>query len=75
MVKNFLMKQMIKRQLKGMPQDQQDLVMEMVEKNPEFFETIAKEVKAETDKGTDQMAATMKVMRKHQAEFQKIMQR
>ena len=73
MIKNFLMKQMMKKQLKGMPQDQQDMIMEIVEKNPEFFNTIAEEVKKETDAGKDQMMATMMVMKKHQAELQRSM--
>ena len=67
------MKQMMKKQLKGMPQDQQDMIMEIVEKNPEFFNTIAEEVKKETDAGKDQMMATMMVMKKHQAELQRSM--
>ena len=72
--KNFLMKQMIKKQMKGVPEAQQEMVLSAVEKNPEFFENIAKEVDALTKQGRDQMSATMEVMRKHQGELQKIMQ-
>ncbi len=72
--KNFVMKQMVKRQMKGVPEAQQEMVLAAVEKNPEFFENIAKEVDALTKQGRDQMSATMEVMRKHQSELQKIMQ-
>ena len=73
MFKNFLLKQMMKRQLKGMPQAQQDMVMAAVEKNPEVFEKIGKEIKAKMDGGMNQMAATMQTMEKYKSELQKIM--
>lgn len=73
--KNFLMKQMLKRQMKGVPEAEQERIISLVEKNPEFFENIAKEVEALTKQGKNQMAATMEVMRKHQGELQKLMQR
>lgn len=72
--KNFLMKQMLKRQMKGVPEAEQERIISLVESNPEFFENIAKEVDALKKQGRDQMAATMEVMRKHQGELQKLMQ-
>jgi hypothetical protein len=72
--KNFLMKQMPKRQMKGVPEAEQDRIISLVESNPEFFENIGKEVDALKKQGRDQMAATMEVMRKHQGELQKLMQ-
>ena len=71
-IKSWMMKQALKTQLKNIPQAQQDLILKAVEENPEFFEQLAKEIKAETDKGGDQNAVMMTVMRKHQAELQKI---
>jgi len=75
MIKNFIIKQMVRSQLKGVPKEQQDIIIDMVEKNPSFFENIAKEVKEKVDSGKDQMAATMEVMTKHKAELQKLMQK
>lgn len=72
-LKNLLMKQMLKRQMKGVPEAQQEAVFSAIEKNPEFFENIAKEVEVLTKQGRDQMSATMEVMRKHQGELQKIL--
>jgi hypothetical protein len=71
--KNFLMKQMLKRQMKGVPEAEQERIIGLVEQNPEFFENMAKEIEALQKQGRDQMAASMEVMRKHQGELQKIM--
>lgn len=72
--KNFLMKQMLKRQLKGVPEAQQEQIIALVEQNPDFFNSIAQEVDALTKQGRDQTAAVMEVMRKRQGELQKLMQ-
>lgn len=71
--KNFLMKQMLKRQMKGVPEAEQDRIIALVEQNPDFFNSIAQEVEALTKQGRDQTAAVMEVMRKRQGELQKIM--
>ena len=72
--KNFLMKQMLKRQMKGVPEAEQERIIGLVESNPAFFENIAKEVEALKKQGRTDMAATREVMRKHQGELQKLMQ-
>lgn len=72
-VKDFFMRKMLEKQLKDLPADQRDKMIEVITNNPEFFQKIAEEIKAAQAKGKDQMAATMEVMRKHQAELQKIM--
>jgi len=74
-IKDFFVKKMLQSQLKkaGLPQAQQDMIIEAVLKNPEFFEKIAKEAKVLEKQGTPQQAAMMEVMRKHQGELQKIM--
>ena len=71
--KNFVMKQAIKSQMKGVPQAQQDMMMRAVEKDPEFFENIAKEIEQKVKEGKSKTAASMEVMRKHQGELQKLM--
>ncbi|MFA6552436.1 MAG: hypothetical protein WCT19_02965 [Candidatus Paceibacterota bacterium] len=72
-LKSFLMKKMMKSQLKGVPEAEQDRIIEVIEKNPEVFEIIAAEVQAKTKEGKDQMAATMEVMKNHQSELQQIL--
>ena len=71
--KDLLLKKMLKSQLKGMPEAQQDMIINAVEKNPKLFEDIAREVQEKIKGGMDQQAATMQVMMAHQKELQEVM--
>ena len=73
MFKNFMLKQVMKSKMKGLSEPQQKMMLEMVEKNPDFFKKIGQEVEAKKKSGKDEMSATMEVMRQHQAEFQNLM--
>lgn len=72
-IKNFLMKKML--QAKGVPAAQIDMMMTLIEKDPELFKRIGKEIEAKVKQGMDQTTASMQVMRLHQGELQKLMQR
>lgn len=74
MFKNFLMKKLIKSKLKGLPDEQVDMIINMVSDNPDFFKKIQNEVEAKKKGGMNEMAAMMQVMREHQGELQKLMQ-
>ena len=66
-VKNFAVKKILESQLKNVPDDQKELIMTMVEKDPALFEKIAKELQAEMKaNGNNQMNAAMKVLPKYQ---------
>lgn len=71
MFKDFLMKKMLKA--KGVPDDQIEMVMTLVEKNPELFSKIAEEIQAKIKGGQDQMQASMEVMTKYKDEVQRVM--
>ncbi|MAJ97096.1 MAG: hypothetical protein CMI56_00590 [Parcubacteria group bacterium] len=73
MLKNFLVKKLMKSQLKNMPKDQADMIGAMIEKNPELFMKIAKEAQQLVKGGKDQMAAMMEVSKKYQKELQQLM--
>lgn len=73
MFKNFMLKQMLKSKMKGMPEAQQAKLLSAIEKNPDFFKKIGEEVEKRKKSGQDEMSATMTVMREHQSELQKIM--
>lgn len=73
MLKNFLMKKMLQSKMKGVPQEQQEKILKVIEQNPEFFQKIASEIQAEMKAGKDQMSATMSVMQKYQSDLQKMM--
>jgi hypothetical protein len=64
------MKMMLKSQMKGMSPEQQETIFKMMEKNPDFFEKIAKEIQDKVDGGGNQMYAAMQVMKKYQTELQ-----
>jgi hypothetical protein len=67
---NFFVKALLKQKLKGtIPDDQLDMFITMVEKNPAFFEQIAKEIQAKVSQGMSQQDAAMKVMEGHKAEL------
>ena len=68
--KDLLLKKMLKNQLKGVPESEQNKIISAVEKNPKLFSNIAAEVKSRMDKGENQQAATMAVMMKYQKELQ-----
>ena len=59
--------------MKNLPKDQRDKMIKLITDNPEFFEKISKEIQESMKNGKDQVAATMEVMRKHQAELQRLM--
>lgn len=71
--KNFMMKKLLERQLKDAPPEQKEMVMTLMEKNPELLQKISEEMQAEMKKGKDQMAAAMTVMPKYQKELQAAM--
>lgn len=72
-IKNFMMKKLAQRQLKDAPADQKELIMTLMEKDPELFEKISKEMQAEMKAGKTQMSAAMKVMPKYQKQLQALM--
>lgn len=73
-LKNFAMKKVLQSQMKDVPEDQQKMIMEMLEKDPELFEKIAKEMQAELKaNGNNQMAAATKVLPKYQKEIMAVM--
>ena len=73
-IKNIALKKLIDSQMKGVPADQKQMIMEMLEKDPQLFEKIAKEMQAELKaNGNNQMNAAMKVLPKYQKEIMAIM--
>lgn len=70
MFKEFLMRKMLKSQLAGMSQEQQEQIIAMVERNPELFQNIAKEMQVKMKEGKSQMAAAMEVMQAHRGDIE-----
>ncbi len=73
-LKNFAIKKLLDKQLKDAPPEQREMIMALLEKNPQLFEKIAKEMQEELKKnGNNQMAAAMKVLPKYQTEIMSAM--
>lgn len=67
---NFLMKQMIKTQLRSLPDAQRVQIMKIMDENPDLIMALAKDVKAEMDAGKSQEEALMAIMEKHKETLQ-----
>ncbi len=59
---NFIFKSLLKKQLKGVPDDQIDMIIGAIEKNPAFFQELAGKIKTLTDSGMSQEQAAQKIM-------------
>lgn len=67
------MKQLLKSKLKDLPEEQRNKIIEVVEKNPEFFTKIMQKVQGRIANGKDQNTAMMEVMMEHKDELQGLM--
>jgi hypothetical protein len=70
-MKSFLLKKMLKS--KGVPEDQVEMAVTMMEKDPELFKKIAGEIDAATKSGKNQQEAMMDVARKYQNDLKNLM--
>ncbi len=73
-IKDFFLKNVAKFGTRNLPKDQQEFILNIVEKNPSLFEKIAKETKELTDAGKPEMYASFEVMEKYKKELQAVMQ-
>lgn len=75
MLKRFLMKQAMKSQLKSIPAAEQEMILDLVERNPAFFEGLAAELQEGMKSGKDQQTVAMEIMKKHKDELAKLMKK
>lgn len=73
MFQKFLLKSMLARQMKGVPQEQQDKIFAMIEKNPDFFTKIAEQVQEKVNGGMSRDQAIQQIMMTHQDELRGMM--
>lgn len=59
---------------RGVNNEQADLILKIMNKNPDLFKQIAAEIEAKVKSGQSQQEAAMAVMQAHQAELQKLME-
>ena len=70
---NFIFKSLIKKQLKGVPEEQADMIIAAFEKNPELFQKIAAQVKSKTAAGMSEQDAAMEAMKEHGDELKQVL--
>jgi len=70
MFKNFLIRKMLRTQ--GVPAEQIELFIKMMEKDPKLFEKIALEIQEKVKGGMDQMQAGAQVMQKYEQDIKKL---
>jgi 2-oxo-4-hydroxy-4-carboxy--5-ureidoimidazoline (OHCU) decarboxylase len=66
------MNKMLRAKMKGVPEEQQDKMIEIINKNPDLFQKIGAEVEQLMKQGKDQASASMEVMRKYQSELKRV---
>ncbi len=59
--------------MKDVPQEQQDQIFTIIEKNPDFFMQIANEVQEKVKGGMPQQDAMMAVMKVHESKLREIL--
>lgn len=70
MIQNFLIRKMLRSQ--GVPEAQIEMLITIVEKNPELFKTIATEIQEKVTGGMSQQEAGLEVMKKYESELKKL---
>ncbi len=65
----------MKWKMKDVPEEKRDQMIGLVEKDPELFKKIGKEVERRKKGGESEMKATMEVMKKYRAQLQELAQR
>ncbi len=72
-LKNKAISAMVRSKMKGLPKEQQDMIIALVSENPEFFKKIQEQIEVKKKQGQNEQMAMMQVMRENQAEIQKLM--
>jgi uncharacterized protein YneF (UPF0154 family) len=73
-IKQFALRKVLEKQMKDAPSDQKEMILAMLEKDPELFEKISKEMQVELkSNGNNQMAAASKILPKYQKEILAVM--
>lgn len=70
--KNFVTSKILKRKLKNLPEEQRKIIEVLVEKHPDIFEQMSKDIETKKKTGVDENLAMIAVMRKYEPQLRKI---
>lgn len=74
MLKQFLVKQVVKSQLSKLPPEAQKVIMDIMEKNPELLMNMAQDMQVEKAAGKSDQDAFLAIGEKYKNELQKLKQ-
>lgn len=72
MLKQFLIKQLIKSQLSKLPKEAQDMIMSIMEKNPDLLMKMAEDVQKAKAEGKSDQDAFLAIGAKYKDEIKKL---
>ena len=73
MLKDFIFRKMAESQLKNVPEEFKQKLINLFLNNPEFMRTIGEEIKKEMDLGKEQFEAVKVVLERHKEEAEDIL--
>lgn len=71
-LQDFMMRKLLQSKMKGIPQEEQEKILNMLQKNPELFQKIGMEIQSAVQGGKDQMIAARDVAEKYKEEIRKL---
>ena len=74
-IQTFLLRKYANWKMRDVPQAQRDMMLDLVEKDPQLFKTMSEEIERRKKGGESEMKAAMDVMKKHREELAALMQR
>lgn len=72
-IQSFFLKKYANWKMKDVPEAQRDMMLGLVEKNPELMKKIGEEIERRKKGGESEMKAAMEVMKKYREELSALM--
>jgi hypothetical protein len=74
-IQNFLLKKYASWKMKDVPEAQRDMLLGLLEKDPELLKKIGEEIERRKKGGESEMKAAMEVMKKYRTELAALLQK
>lgn len=74
-MQSFLLKKYASWKMKGVPEGHKELMLGMLEKNPQLMKQIGEEIERRKKGGESEVKAAMEVMKKYREELGALMQK
>jgi hypothetical protein len=74
-IQNFLLKKYANWKMKDVPEGQREMMLGLLEKDPELLKKIGEEIERRKKGGESEMKAAMEVMKKYRVELSQLMQK